>query len=160
MMKILTKNYVHSWFCPICILLIFGSIYLGVCPPGCLSTWNLSTRQSGYMTFSSRRIVFTYGSVNTGLSLGVVLFTWDYVHLGLCLLGSCPLGSLAKLHSAHVRLCSLLFLSTLDSANFGSLYLGVCPPGFLFTWNLATWESGHMTFFPNRIVSRIGSVNS
>ena len=54
-----------------------------------------SSLESGHMTFYPRRIVSTIGSVYSGLSPRSVLFQWDYVHLGGCLLGSCPLGSLA-----------------------------------------------------------------
>ena len=81
------------------------------------------------MTFSSCRIVSTIGSVNSGFYSHLALSTWDSVKLGVCLLGFCPLGSLAKLHSAHVGLCPLRVLSTLDSAH-------VC---FCLLGNLSTW---------------------
>ena len=47
------------------------------------------------MTFSSRRIVSTIGFVNSGFYSSLVLSTWYSVHLDVCLLGFCPLGSLA-----------------------------------------------------------------
>ena len=74
--KLLTKDRVYSWFCLIWILHTFGSVYLGGCPPGCLSTRNRSTWESGHMTFCPRRIVSTIDSVNSGFSLRFVRSTW------------------------------------------------------------------------------------
>ena len=39
------------------------------------------------MTFSTRRIVSTIGSVNPGFYSHMVLSTWDSVKLSVCLLG-------------------------------------------------------------------------
>ena len=47
------------------------------------------------MTFYQRRILSIMDSVNSGFCLRVVLSNWDYVHLGVCLLGSFVLASLA-----------------------------------------------------------------
>ena len=47
------------------------------------------------MAFYKRRILSTIDSVNCGFCLRVVLSNWDYVHLGVCLLGSFVLASLA-----------------------------------------------------------------
>ena len=47
------------------------------------------------MAFYKRRILSTVGSVNSGFCSRVVLSNWDYFHLGVCLLGSFVLASLA-----------------------------------------------------------------
>ena len=72
-----------------------GSVFFEVSPPGGLSTWILSTLESGHMTFCPRRIVSTIGSVCFGFCPRVVVSTWESVHRGVCLYGICLLGSLA-----------------------------------------------------------------
>ena len=47
------------------------------------------------MTFCLRRIVSTVGSVNSVFCSRVVPSTLESVHLGVCLLGFCPIVSLA-----------------------------------------------------------------
>ena len=47
------------------------------------------------MAFYKRRILSTLDSVNSRFCSRVVLSNWDYVHLGVCLLGSFVLASLA-----------------------------------------------------------------
>ena len=44
------------------------------------------------MRFSLHKSVSTIVSVNSGFWLGVVLSTWEFVHLGVCLLDSVHLG--------------------------------------------------------------------
>ena len=70
--------------------------------------------------------------------------TWHSVHPGVCLLGFCPLGSLAAWHSAHVGLCPLLVLSTLDSA-----HAWFCLLGSLSTWNFIYFDSVHSKVCPH-----------
>ena len=125
-----------------------------------MSTWNLSTWKSGLKTFFPRRIVSSIGSVNSGMFSLLVLSTWESVHLSVCLLSICTLGSMAAWHSAHVGLCLLLVLTILDSYHIRSVFLGVCPTRFLSTWILSTWKPVHIIFCHLRIVSTIGCVHS
>ena len=202
---ILLKDCIHSWFCSIWILLIFGSVFLGVLPTNCLSTWIRSIWKHVHMIFcqlrivstifcvhsessllvlstwdyfhtglflvgilstlhsvhlvlnrfwncllgslATCRIVSTIGSVNSGFCSLLVLSTWKFVYLGVSLLEIRPLGSLATWHSAHVGFCPLLVLATLDSAHFclsslesghlGACLLGICPLESLATWILS-----------------------
>ena len=115
-MTICPIGYVHYWFGPLCFPLTFGSVFLEICPTGCLSSLILSTLGSGHIKFSPNKIVSTIGSVNSGLCSLEVLSTWDSLQLGVCLLGFCLLASLATWHFAHVGLFPLLALSTLISA--------------------------------------------
>ena len=151
-------------------LSILESGYMTFCP--CRSVPTIDSVNSG---FCSRLVLSTWESVHLGIyllrfsPLGS-LATWHVAHVGLC-----PLLLLSPLDSAHVWFC---FLGSLSNSVFvyfnsvhlgslvtwhsacGSVYFGVNPPGWLSTWNLSTWESGHTTFFPRRIVSFIGSVQS
>ena len=97
--------------------LTFSSLRLWICPTRCLSSWIWSTLESGHMTFCPRRIVSTIGSVNSAFRSYLVLSSWKFVQLGVCLLEFCLLASLATRHSAHVGLCLLLILSTMGSAH-------------------------------------------
>ena len=106
---------IHYWFCQLWVLPKWGSVYLGIIPAGCLSTWSPSTLESGHMTCCPCRIVSAIGSVNSGFCSRLVLSTCDSVQLGVCLLGFFPLGSLATCNYAHLELYPLLVLSTLDS---------------------------------------------
>ena len=92
--EILTKDSVHSWFCPNWTLLHFGSVYFGVFPGGCLPTWILSTWEFCFLTFCQRRIVSTICSVNFGFCSLLVLSSWESFQLVVCLLGFCPLGNM------------------------------------------------------------------
>ena len=131
-------------------MLNFGTVYLGVCRPGTLSTlipstldaahvwfnltgsqstWVfafliLSTRKSVHMTNFKLRIVSTASSVQSGLCSLLVLSTRESVHLGVCLLGICPLGSLATYYSAHIALYQLSVRSIVASADDQSCLLG------------------------------------
>ena len=100
------------------------------------------------MTFSSCRIM-SIGSVNSGFYSHLALSTWDSVQLGVCLLGFCPLGSLAKLHSAHVGLCPLLVLSTLDSTQ-----VWFCLLGILSIWMFVYLDSVHLGVWPHNNLPR------
>ena len=90
----------------------------------------------------------------------LVLSTWESVHLSVCLLSICTLGSMAAWHSSHVGLCLLLVLTIPDSDHIRSVFLGVCPTRFLSTWILSTWKPVHIIFCHLRIVSAIGCVHS
>ena len=115
------------------------------------------------MTFCPYRIVSTAGSINFGFCSRFVLSTWEYFHkglflfeimsiwhsvpLGVCLLSSCPLGSLATRHSAHVGLSLLMVLSTLDCANFWFCLLGSPSNrvfGYLDSVHLGFWTHGNL----------------
>ena len=87
-----TEDCFNSWFCQLLILLMSGSFMLGVCPTRYLSNWILSNWESGHMTLSLHKIASTIVSINSGFCLGVVLSTWDFVHLCACLLDSVHLG--------------------------------------------------------------------
>ena len=73
---------------------LYGSVYLGVSPPGWLSTWNHFTWESGHNTFWPRRIVSTIGYVNSGFCSCLGLSSWEFFHLDVSLFGFCPLGNL------------------------------------------------------------------
>ena len=161
--ELLTKECVNSWFCLFCILLTFASVYLGLCPFVCLSTWNRSIWKHVHMIFCQLKIVSTISCVNSELCSFLVLSTWDYVHTGLLLIGIlstlhsvhlvlnrfwiCLLGSLAKWHFAHVGLYPLLVLSTLGSAKvrFGLL-------GSQSSWVFVYLESVHLGVWPYDIL--------
>ena len=148
----------HMTFSPRRVVSTIGSVNSGFCsrlvlstwnsgPTGCLSTLIQSTWESGHMTFCPLRIVSTKGFVNSGYCLGLLLSTWASVHLGVYLLGFCPLaglfkigplGSLATWHSSHVGLFPLLFLSTLDCAQFW-----FCLLGSPFNWDFIYFASVH-----------------
>ena len=70
------------------------------------------------MTFCPYSIVSTIDSVNYGFGTRVILSTLESIHLGGCLLGIFPLGSLVTRHSSHIGLFPSLVLSNLDSAHF------------------------------------------
>ena len=95
------------------------------------------------MTSSPRRIVSTIGSVNSGFCSRLVLSTWDSIHLGVCLLEICLLGSLgymtfcpgrivSTIGSVNSRFCLHVVLSTLES-----VHLCVCLLGICCLWSLA-----------------------
>ena len=142
---------------------MFASVHLGVSSSGGLSTWILSTWESGHITICPRRIVSTMGSINSGYYSRLVLSTWDYVHKGhflfeimptwhsvhlrVWLLGSCPLVSLATRHSARLGLLSLLVLSALDSA-----HAWFCLLGGQSTWVNVYLESVHLEVWPQDIL--------
>ena len=85
----------------------------------------------------------TVGSVNSGFCSHVVRSTLKSVHLGVRLPEISQLGSLSTRHSAHVGLCPLLVLSTLDCANcwlrlLGSLSIWVFV--YLDSVQLGVWR--------------------
>ena len=166
----LTSDCVKCWFYPMLVLSNLGSsysfsAYLWVSSPGWMSTWNVSTWESGHMTFLPDRIVSSIGSVNSRLCSLLVLSTWESVHLRLYLLWFCPLDDLSTCHVAHVGLCPLLVLSALDSA-----HPWFCLLGSLSNWvfvylnsvhlrSLATWHSAHVGLCPLLILSTLGSAH-
>ena len=155
----------HLWFYLLGIMFIKDLFYLRSCPLGILfswvlSSWILSTKEPGCMTFCPRRLVSTNDSVNSGFCSRFVLSSSNYVHLGGCLVGIYPLGSLATWHFPHVGWFPLFVLSTLDCALYWFGLLGSPPPGILSTLIPSTRTSVRMTFCPRNIVSSIGSINS
>ena len=137
-----------------------GSVYLGVSLPGRLSFWNLSTWESGYMTFCQCRFVSIIGSVNSRFCSCLAYFNWDSIYLDVCLFGVCPLKRLATWHTAHVCVCPLMVLSTLDSAHIWFCLLGImlmkeffylrsCTLGILFTWVFDYLDSVHLGVCPH-----------
>ena len=105
---------VNYLFCQLCILLTFGSVYLGFCPTGCLPTWILSTSESGHMTFCPCRIVSTIGSVNSAFRSCLVLTSLESVQLEGCLLEFCLLWE-----SGHMTFSPNRIVSTIGSVNSG-----------------------------------------
>ena len=145
--------------------LTLSSLLLWICPTRCLSSWILSTLESGHMTFSPRRIVSTIGYVNSGFCSRLALSTWDSVQLGVCLLGFCPLANLATWHSAHVGLLPLLVLTTLLSAHGWFCLLGSLS-NWVFVYlssvhlgSLATWHSAKVGLCPLLILSTLDSAH-
>ena len=133
------------------------------------------------MTFSPSRIVSTISSVNSwfwsnlvlstsdyaheGLFLFEIMSTWQSVQLGVCLLGFCPLASLATWHSAHVILFLLLVLSTLLYAHVWFCLLGSLS-NWVFVylnsvhlWSLATWHSAQVGLSSHFIQSTLGAAH-
>ena len=131
--ELLTKDCVYSWFCPDWILLTFGSVYLGVCPGGCLPTLILSAWESGLMTSLPHRKVSSIGSVNSGLCSLLVLSSWESCHITIWNVGFCPLLVLLTLDSAHIWFCLLWSPSTWVLVYLESAYLGVWPHDILPT---------------------------
>ena len=157
------QDCVNDWLYPLWILHPLGSVYLGLCryrtfsnrdpvhfalgPLGSLSTWALSIRGSGYMTFCPSRIVFTIDTINCGFCSRLALCSWESVQLGGCLLEFCLFWE-----SGHMTFCPRRILSIIDSVNYGfcprvvlstweSVQLCVCLPGFCPLWSRATWHS-------------------
>ena len=153
-----TSESGHMTFSPPRVVSTIGSVISGFCsrlvlstwdsgPTGCLTTLILTTPESGYMTFCPRRIVSTKGFVNSGFCLGLLLSTWASVHLGVYLLGFCPLEGLSTWHSAAVRLCPLLVLWTLDFAP-----VWFCLLGSEYTWVVVYFESAYLGVWPHDIL--------
>ena len=154
---------VNYLFCQLCILLMFGSVYLGFCPTGCLPTWILSTSESGIMTFCPRRIVSTIGSVNSAFRSCLVLSSWKFIQLGVFLLEFCPSWEsghmtycpsriVSTIGSLNSRFCSRLAYSTWDSIYLGGCLLGICP-----LESLATWHSAQVAVCPLMVLSTLDS---
>ena len=143
------KDCVNDWLCPLRIVLTFGSVYFALAPLGSLSTWTLSTWESGHMTFCPCRIVSSIGSVNSGLSSLLVPSTWKSIHLGLYLLWFSPLRKLTTWRTFTWWLCPQLVLSNLDSAHFCS-----CLLGSLSTWVFVHLISVHFEVWPNDILPK------
>ena len=99
------------------------------------------------MTFCPHRIVSTLGFGNSGFFSRVLLTSWESVHLGVCLLGICPLESLSTRNSSHVGLCPLLVLSTLDFANCWFSLIG-SPSNWMFVY----LDSVHLGVWPHDIL--------
>ena len=129
-------------------VLTICSVYLGVNPPGWLSTWNQFTWESGHMTFWPRRIVSTIDFVKSAFRSCLVLSSWKFVQLGACLLEFCPFWESGHMifcpcrvvsisGSLNSRFCSRLAYSTWDSIYLGVCLLGVCPLESLATWHSA-----------------------
>ena len=140
-------------------------VNFALCPVGSLSTLTLSILESGYMRICSCRIVPTIYSVNSGFCSRMVLSTWESVHLGIYLLGFSPRGSLATWDVAHVELCPLLLLSTLDSAHVWVCFFGSLSNSVFVYFNsvhlgsLVTWHSAHAVLYPLLILSTMGSAH-
>ena len=75
-----TLDSAPSWFCLLVIMskqdfFNWDPVYFALCPLGSLSTWTLSTSESGHMTFCPSRIISNIDSVNSGFCQSVVLST-------------------------------------------------------------------------------------
>ena len=128
------------WFCPFGSLSIWHSVHIGLRPQEGLSNLVWLTCYYLYLWVGPLLVLSTLDSAHVWFSLLGILFD-----LGVCLLGICPLESLATWHFAHFCVCPLLFLSTLDSAHIWDCLLGImfikdfffsrsCKLGMLFTW--------------------------
>ena len=139
--EILPKwDCVNYLFCQLCILLTFGSVYLGFCPTGCLPTWILSASESGHMTFCLCRIVSTIGSVNSAFRSCLVLSSWKFVQLGVSLLEFCP-----SWESGHMTFCPSRIVSAIGSLNSRVLLtFGFCLLGSLSNWVFVYLNSVHL----------------
>ena len=117
------------------------------------------------MTFCPSGIVSIICSVNSAFCSCLALSTWDYVQLGVCLLGFCPLASLASWHSVHIGLFPLLVLSTLLSAHVWFCLLGSLSNWVFFYLNsfhsgsLATWHSAQVGLCPLLVLSTLDSAH-
>ena len=139
-----TLDSAPSWFCLLGIISIqdfffnWDLVHFALCLVGSLTIWTPSTWGFGHVTFCPHRIVSTIGSVNSGICSCWVLSSWKSVQLGVWLLGIRVLGSLAAWHSAHVGMCPLLVLSTLNFAHVWSSLLVI----------LSNWVFVYLDFFP------------
>ena len=149
-----------SWFCLLVIMskqdfFNWDPVHFALCPLGSLSTWTLSSSESGHMTLSPPRVVSTIGSVNSGICSRLVLSTWD----------SGPNGCLSTLilttpESGYMTFCPRRIVSTKGFVNSGFclgllLYiLGVLPHDILpmyvrvYYWEsvLSTLDCAHFWF--------------
>ena len=119
-----------------------------------MSTWMFAKLEAVHFEVWPHDILPMYACVHycfcqLWILLFLVLSTWESVLLGFCLLGIFPLGSLAPWHSSQIGLFPLI-LSSWKSVQLGVFLLRFC----------SSLESGHMTFYPRRIMSTIGSVHS
>ena len=117
------------------------------------------------MTFFPRRIVSTIDSVNSAFRSCLVLSSWKFVQLGICLLEFClfwesghmtfcPCRVVSIISSLNSRFCSRLAYSTWDSIYLGVGLLGVCP-----LESLATWHSAHVGVCPLMVLSTLDSAH-
>ena len=142
-------------------VLTICSVYLGVSPPGWVSTRNQFTCGSCHMTICPSRMCPLLVR-STLLSPHVlVLSSRKSVQLGVCLFEFCPSWG-----SGHMTFFPRRIVSTIDSVNsaFRSclvlsswkfVQLGACLLEFCLFW-----ESGHMIFCPCSVVSIIVTLNS
>ena len=139
---------------------MFGSVFLEVCPNGCLSTWILSILRVWPHDILPSRVVSIISSLNSRFCSRLAYSPWDSTCLGVCLFGVGPLKSLATWHSAHVCVCPLMVLSTLDSAHIWFCLLGIifmkeffylrsCIFGILLTWVFYYLDSVHLGVCPH-----------
>ena len=136
-------------------------VHFALCPLGSLSTWTLSSSESGHMTLSPPRVVSTIGSVNSGICSRLVLSTWD----------SGPNGCLSTLilttpESGYMTFCPRRIVSTKGFVNSGfclglllstwaSVYLGVYLLRFCPLADLSTWHSAAVGLCPLLVLSTL-----
>ena len=146
-------------------VLTICSVYLGVSPPGWVSTRNQFTCGSCHMTICPSRMCpllvrSTLLSLHVWFCLLGSLSNWVFVYLN-----SVHLEGLATWHSSHVGLCPLLILSTLLSAHVWFCLLGSLSNWVLVYLNsvyfgsLATWYSAHVVLCPLLLLSTLDSAN-
>ena len=177
--ELLTKDCVHHWFCQFWILLTWGSVFLGVFPTRCLSTWILSTWKPVHMIFRQLRIVSTIGCVHSGFcslswfyligNMPIQDFSnWDPVHFALCSVGSLSTSTRSILESGYMKFCPCRIVPTIDFVNSGfcsrfvlstweSVHLGIYLPGFSPLGSLATWHVAHVGLCPLLVRSTLDS---
>ena len=151
-----TIDSVNSAFRSCLVLSSWKFVQLGACLLEFYLFW-----ESGHVPFCPCRVVSISGSLNSRFCSRLAYYsTWDSIYLGVCLLGVCPLESLATWHSAHVGVCPLMVLPTLDSAQIWFCLLGImfmkeyfylrsCTLGILFTWVFDYYDSVHLGVWPH-----------
>ena len=162
-----TIDSVNSAFRSCLVLSSWKFVQLGACLLEFYLFW-----ESGHVPFCPCRVVSISGSLNSRFCSRLAYYsTWDSIYLGVCLLGVCPLESIATWHSAHVGVCPLMVLPTLDSAQIWFCLLGImfmkeyfylrsCTLGILFTWVFDYLESAHKTVSPQSSLPAIRTFKS
>ena len=167
---------VNYLFSQLCILLMFGSVYLGLYLPGCLFIWSRSFWELSNMTFCSfgvcpLMVLPTLDSAQIWFCLlGImfmkeyfylrsctlgILFTWVFDYLYSVHLGVCPHDSQSTKLSAYDKVFQISSGSPLVLYTFESVQLGVYLPGFCTLWSLATWHSFQVGLCPLLVLSTL-----
>ena len=138
-------------------MLNFGTVYLGVCRPGTLSTLIPSTLDSAHVWF---RLT---GSQSTWVFAFLILSTRKSVHMT-----NFKLRIVSTASSFQSRLCSLFLfrlfesLSTWESGNMTFCHIvstiGSVKYGLYSLLVLSTWESVHLVFTASSVQSGLCSL--
>ena len=146
---------VKSGLCSLLVLSTSESVHLGFFLLGFCPLWSRATWHSAHVGLFPLLALSTLDSADVWFCLLRSQSTWVNVYLESVHSEVCAHDELLTKKGVHHLFCQFWILLTL-----GSVFLGDSPPGWMSTWNLSTWKSGIMSFFPRSIVSSFGSVKS